>query len=145
MHLTLQRTERAERYTMGKLFIDGEPFCDTLEPTDRHLTAESITPEKKIFGKTAIPMGTYTISLTFSPKFRDNLPLLNEVPCFEGVRIHMGNTSKDTQGCILVGKYRSPGLIIHSRITLLMLMDLIDLRPKGDPITITIQDGSSAI
>ena len=140
MHLILQRTERAERYTMGKLFIDGEPFCDTLEPTDRHLTAESITPEKKIFGKTAIPTGTYTVSLTFSPKFHDKLPLLNDVPCFEGVRIHVGNTSKDTRGCILVGKYRMPGLITHSRITLLMLVDLIDLRPKGEPITITIQD-----
>ena len=131
MHLTLQRTERAERYTMGKLSIDGEPFCDTLEPTDRHLTAENITPMKKIPGKTAIPTGSYPISITFSARFCCQLPLLNDVPCFKGIRIHVGNTCKDTRGCILVGQLRVPGLIIRSRDTLSELMERIAQRPLG--------------
>ena len=100
MLLTLQRTMRGDRYTMGTLAINGEHFCDTLEPTDRHLTVETITPESKVNGRTAIPTGRCPVSLTYSPRFDCQLPLVQSVPCFEGIRIHVGNTSKDTKGCI---------------------------------------------
>ena len=125
---------------MGILSIDGEPFCDTLEPTDRHLTAETITPDKKIVGKTAIPTGTYAVSLIHSKKFHCKLPLLHKVPCFTGIEIHIGNTSKDTKGCILVGENRVPGLIIHSRRTLEALLERLNQHPEGEPLTITIRD-----
>ena len=86
MLLTLQRTMRGDRYTMGTLAINGEPFCATLEPTDRHLTAETITPESKVNGRTAIPTGRYPVSVTYSPRFDCQLPLVQSVPCFEGIR-----------------------------------------------------------
>ena len=82
MLLTLQRTMRGDRYTMGTLAINGEHFCDTLEPTDRHLTAETITPESKVNGRTAIPTGRYPVSVTYSPRFDCQLPLVQSVPCF---------------------------------------------------------------
>ena len=138
MLLTLQRTMRGDRYTMGILAINGEPFCDTLEPTDRHLTAESITPEGKVNGRTAIPTGRYPVSLTYSPRFDCQLPLVQSVPCFEGIRIHVGNTSKDTKGCILVGEYRCKGLIVRSRLTLNRLMERLNQCPEGEPITLEV-------
>ena len=140
MLLTLQRTLRGERYTMGTLAIDGEPFCDTLEPTDRHLTAESVTHILKVSGRTAVPPGTYAVEMTFSPKFCCELPLLRGVPYFEGVRIHAGNTCKDTAGCILVGRYHAKGLIIHSRDTLNELLERIARKPQGELLAITIKE-----
>ena len=139
MILTLQRNLRGDRYTMGTLAINGEPFCDTLEPTDRHLTAESITPHRKVYGQTAIPTGTYAMDLTYSPRFMRQLPLLRDVPCFEGVRIHMGNTCKDTAGCILVGRCQGPGLIVRSRDTLRRLMTRLERREPGEPLTIEVK------
>lgn len=138
MLLTLQRTMRGDRYTMGTLTINGEHFCDTLEPTDRHLTAETIAPENKVNGRTAIPTGRYPVSLTYSPRFDCQLPLVQSVPCFEGIRIHVGNTSKDTKGCILVGEYRCKGLIVRSRITLNRLMERLEECPEGEPITLEV-------
>lgn len=79
---------------IGELTIDGVHQCFTLEDKVR---------EKKIFGKTAIPPGRYEVTVSFSNHFQKKLPLLMNVPNFEGVRIHSGNTAKDTEGCILVG------------------------------------------
>ncbi len=140
MHLTLQRTERGFLYTMGTLAIDGERFCDTLEPTDRHLTAETMQPGQKVFGRTAIPTGCYTIVLSYSPRFHRTLPLLHGVPCFEGIRIHTGNVSTDTGGCILVGRRQAPGRIADSRTTLRQLLDRFGSRPQGAPLTIQIKE-----
>ena len=108
MKLHLQRTERGDRYTMSRLAIDGVAFCDTLESTDRHLEAATMRPEQKVFGQTAIPTGTYPVVLTYSPRFKCTLPLIQDVPHFEGIRIHTGNTSADTAGCILVGRQSTP-------------------------------------
>ena len=117
---------------------DGVAFCDTLEPTDRHLEAATMRPEQKVFGQTAIPTGTYPVVLTYSPRFKCTLPLLKNVPHFEGIRIHVGNTSKDTKGCILVGEYRCKGLIVRSRITLNRLMERLEECPEEDPITLEV-------
>ena len=138
MKLHLQRTERGDRYTMGRLAIDGEPFCDTLEPTDRHLEAATMRPEQKVFGQTAIPTGTYPVVLTYSPRFKRTLPLLKNVPHFEGIRIHPGNSAADTSGCILVGCRLHSGRLTDSRQTLRQLMKALTHRPQEQEISITI-------
>ena len=138
MNLHLQRTERGDRYTMGRLAIDGEPFCDTLEPTDRHLDAITMRPEQKLYGQTAIPTGSYPVVLTYSPRFKRTLPLLKNVPHFEGIRIHPGNTSADTSGCILVGRQSTPGRLTDSRQTMRQLMKTLTHRPQEQEISITI-------
>lgn len=80
--------------TEGDFFVDGVRECSTVEDATR---------EKKIFGKTAIPCGRYRVIVTYSNHFKKDLPLLLNVPNYEGVRIHSGNTSADTEGCIIVG------------------------------------------
>ena len=139
MKLHLQRTERGDRYTMGRLAIDGKPFCDTLEPTDRHLCAATMRPEQKIYGQTAIPTGTYPVVLTYSPRFRCTLPLLKDVPHFEGIRIHAGNSATDTAGCILVGRRTAPGHLVDSRQTLRQLLTTLSHRPRDQGMTLSIR------
>ena len=138
MNLHLQRTERGDRYTMGRLAIDGEPFCDTLEPTDRHLDAITMRPEQKLYGQTAIPTGSYPVVLTYSPRFKRTLPLLKNVPHFEGIRIHLGNSATDTSGCILVGRQSTPGRLTDSRQTLRQLKTTLTHRSQEQEISITI-------
>ena len=138
MKLDLQRTERGDRYTMGRLAIDGVAFCDTLEPTDRHLDAATMRPEQKIYGQTAIPTGTYPVVLTYSPRFKRTLPLIQNVPHFEGIRIHPGNTSADTAGCILVGRQSTPGRLTDSRQTMRQLMKTLTNRPRNQAMQLTI-------
>lgn len=106
-NLTLKRTYPKEKYTIGELYIEGEYYCDTLEDTVRE-------PDVKIAGKTAIPYGKYEVIVNRSPKFKRDLPLLLDVPNFEGIRIHRGNTDKDTSGCILVGENKQRGIVINS-------------------------------
>lgn len=85
--------------TIGKLYIDDVFECYTLEDVDRTLEKGG----EKVFGCTAIPRGKYSIIVSMSNRFKRNLPLIVDVPQFEGVRIHAGNTSADTDGCVLVG------------------------------------------
>ena len=101
MKLELYR-ERRDGYTPGRLFVDGVYFCDTLEDDDKLSRGLSKVP-----GETAIPSGTYRILMTVSPRFKELLPLLDGVPGFAGIRIHAGNSTQDTSGCILVGKKTS--------------------------------------
>ena len=111
MKLTLKRIALKPDYTIGKLYIDGKYFFDTLEDTVLKLHAE-----KKIPGRTAIPAGTYRISVTYSPKFGRDLPLVENVPYFTGIRIHRGNTPQDTSGCILVGENKAIGKVLNSTL-----------------------------
>lgn len=130
MELILKRIAKRDTYTIGRLFIDGEYFCDTIEDTDRGLKQSMQLPvirAKKRQGITAIPTGTYRVTLAVqSPKFKTKamyqfcngfLPRLINVPGFEGVLIHVGNTAKDTEGCILVGKNTKVGKVLESRKT----------------------------
>lgn len=138
MELTLKRIAKRPDYTIGRLFVDGEYFCDTLEDTDRGLTQAMATEEIKrikVAGQTAIPSGKYCVFLTPSPKFGRVLPLVYDVPGFSGIRIHAGNTERDTQGCILVGENKIVGRVINSRQTLDKLMEVLD----GQDITINIE------
>ena len=123
MKLILTRHARRADYTIGRLEDEnGMKISDTLEPTWRDYKGG----ELKIPKKSAIPEGTYRVVVTKSQRFQKYLPLLVGVPGFEGVRIHAGNTSRDTEGCILVGQNLQVGKVLWSRITLERLMRLIE-------------------
>ncbi len=106
MKLYLKRIHKTEHSTIGELYIDGKFQCYTLEDVER---------EVKIKNETAIPKGTYKIVITYSNRFKKQLPLLLNVPNFEGIRIHSGNTNHNTEGCILIGQTRSNDFIGSSR------------------------------
>ena len=123
MKLVLTRHARRADYTIGRLEDEnGKKICDTLEPTWRDYKGG----EMKIPKKSAIPEGSYRVVVTKSQRFQKYLPLLVGVPGFEGVRIHAGNTSRDTEGCILVGQNLQVGKVLWSRITLSKLMKIIE-------------------
>lgn len=120
MKLLLRRIAKRDTYTIGRLYIDGKYFCDTLEDTDRNLTSEmdeEYIRQQKVYGKTAIPSGVYQVEITYSPKFKKQMPLVKDVKGFQGIRIHSGNTDEDTEGCILVGKNTKVGMVTDSRKT----------------------------
>jgi hypothetical protein len=130
MELRLERIARRDTYTIGKLYIDGVYFCDTLEDRDRGLKQSlpaSVNRAKKVQGCTAIPTGRYQVTLKMqSPRFKNKkqyefcngyLPRLINVPAFEGILIHIGNTNRDTDGCILVGRNTKVGKVLESGVT----------------------------
>ena len=137
MRLTLERTTRRRGYTEGVLTDEkGNRLADTLEPQWRALARG----EKKVAGKTAIPEGTYDVVVTMRPRFGMNLPLLLDVPGFEGIRIHAGNNAEyDSRGCILVGERNAPGMIINSRVTLRRIIDMM-MRERKICITIKLKE-----
>jgi len=94
MHIKIIRKTGNSKFTEGRMYIDGEFECFTVEDAVRAV---------KIQNKTAIPKGTYNVIMTMSTRFKKMMPLLEGVPNFTGVRIHAGNSSKDTEGCIIVG------------------------------------------
>lgn len=115
MKLTLNRTQCGETATMGQLSIDGNPFCFTCEDIDRML--EDGDGSAKIDGETCIPRGIYKVIINRSTRFKRDLPLLVNVPFFDGIRIHPGNTTEDTHGCVLVGDAIIGDTVSHSRVT----------------------------
>lgn len=138
MRLKLIRKYKLPAYTIGKLYINGVYFCDTLEDTDRGLSDTMPVAEiarRKRYGTTAIPYGTYRIDMnTISPKYQKRnpaytrayqhkLPRLLNVKGFEGVLIHAGNTANDTLGCVLVGRNTVKGKVLQSQATWRTLMD----------------------
>lgn len=134
MKLRVERLWKKDTYTIGRLYVDDKYFCNTLEDTVRDLSKE-----KKIPGKTAIPYGEYKVVFNWSPKFGRNLPRLLNVPAFDGILIHPGNTANDSAGCILVGKNTEVGRLTESRYTSDKLNVLIeDTQRKGESITIEI-------
>lgn len=139
MKLIVKRVAKRDTYTIGHLYIDGAYFCDTCEDCDRGLRDDmplDYIKHAKIYGITAIPSGTYNVLLTYSPKFKKTLPLIQNVKGFEGIRIHSGNTADDSLGCILVGENKAKGKVLNSRATMDRLMPIL----KGaKDITITIE------
>lgn len=113
MKIVVVRDTFTENSTIGKMLIDGAFFCYTLEDTIR---------DTKIAGETAIPYGTYKVIVNMSNRFKRLMPLLLNVPNFEGVRIHNGNTKEHTHGCILVGATKSKDFIGDSKVTFNKLM-----------------------
>ena len=140
MKLLLKRWCGPE-YTIGKLYIDGLYFCDTLEDktTDLDKSGKFDNGEKKVWGKSSIPFGTYQIVLNTSPRFKRVLPRLLNVPHFTGILIHRGNTVKDTDGCILVGENKVKGKVLNSTPYEIKLVQLMkEAVKKGEKITIEI-------
>lgn len=147
MELLLRRIARRSSYTIGKLYLDGVYQCDTLEDTDRGLDktmGEAEILAVKVAGQTAIPTGTYSVTLgVVSPKFgkkaayafcEGKLPRLIDVKGFDGILLHSGNSAADTAGCILVGRNTIVGKLTNSLDTLRTLYAKLK-----EPLTITIE------
>ena len=141
MKLTLNRIALRQTYTIGKLYIDGKYFCDTLEDTvrDTNKSGKFDNGEKKVKGKTAIPYGTYEIKWTYSPRFKKYTPQLMNVPSFEGIRIHSGNSNTDTEGCLLLGENKKVGMVLNSRATINKFYPLIKKACSKGKVTIEIK------
>ena len=152
MELILTRIAKRKTYTIGRLAIRKEVndeylagtadeyFCDTLEPTWRDYAHGG----RKIKGRSAIPEGRYAVVISYSPKFKAWLPILLGGPEFnrkwQGIRIHAGNCSEDTEGCILVGKNREVGKVLDSRIWLHRLKQkIVEAKGRGEAVWITIK------
>lgn len=119
MLIEVKRKYKKNDYTIGRVYINGKFICNSLEDTDRGLRQSDqdyVIEQKKVYGKTAIPNGNYNVIITYSPKFKKNLPLVENVKGFEGIRIHSGNTPKDTLGCILLGMNTKVGMLTDSRL-----------------------------
>ena len=135
MKLRLIRDTFTDKSTIGKLYVNGIYSCETLEDKDRKIE----TGGTKQPGVTCIPRGTYETIIDFSNRFQVRMPLLLNVPQFVGVRIHPGNTDKDTEGCILVGKTRGADFVGDSRIAYNALFaDLDAALLAGEKIEIEI-------
>lgn len=143
MDIIVERTHKKENYTIGKMSIDGVYFCDTIEDKDRGLydfMSEDVLKKMKVYGKTAIPIGTYRVKMTYSAKFKKMMPLIDKVKAYDGVRIHCGNTADDSLGCIIVGKNKAVGKVLESRETFAKLYARIENAwNKHEEITIKIQ------
>lgn len=135
MELKLNRIFLGSSATIGELLVNDKHLCDTLE--------DRVRPEgEKVYGKTAIPEGTYEVKLTHSPRFKKTLPEILNVPNFSGIRIHTGNSSKDTEGCILVGTWdgEKEDWVGNSRIALDELMTLLEEATSNkEKVTITVK------
>ena len=127
MEITVIRKYKLPTYTIGKLYIDGEYFCDTVEDKDRNLYQGmdlDWIKREKVYGETAIPYGRYKVTLKVqSPKFKGKkqyakcdayIPRLENVPGFEGILVHIGNYAKDSYGCILLGENKVKGAVVNS-------------------------------
>lgn len=135
MELKLNRIFLGSSATIGELLVNDKHLCDTLE--------DKVRPEgEKVYGKTAIPEGTYEVKLTHSPRFKKILPEILNVPNFSGIRIHTGNSSKDTEGCILVGTWdgEKEDWVGNSRIAFDELMALLEEATNNkEKVTITVK------
>lgn len=136
MELTLNRIFLGSSATIGELYVDGEHIADTLE--------DRVRPEgEKIYGKTAIPEGTYEMVLSYSPRFKKILPEILNVPNFTGIRIHCGNSSANSSGCILVGTWdgEKEDWVSDSKVAFNKLMSLLQKAADNkEKITITINN-----
>ena len=150
MEILVKRIAKKPKYTIGKLYIDGQYICDTLEDADRGLNQNMSLEEiknKKVYGETAVPTGTYKVDMnTVSPKFKSRtwakpyggkLPRLVNVPGFDGVLTHPGNLPQDTLGCLLVGKNDVVGKVTNSVYYFNKIMT--ELLKDPNNITITIE------
>jgi hypothetical protein len=143
MKLTLYRRFLGTEYTIGSLYVNGEYFCDTLEDTDRGLTRSmplELIREKKIPHETAVPTGEYKVVVNLSPAKKRMLPRLSDVPGFDGILIHRGNSKHDTSGCILVGENSVKAKVINSAKYEKRLIEILtQAQERGEEISIEIE------
>lgn len=153
MEIKVKRKWKKEAYTIGKMYINGAYVCDTLEDKDRGLTSNMSVAQicgVKVHGETAIPTGRYLVDMkTVSPRFgsraqyqfcKGRLPRLCNTPGYQGVLIHIGNTAKDTDGCILVGENKAVGQVLNSTATFRKVYAKLKAADeRGEQIWITIE------
>lgn len=155
MKLLVERNWKKESYTIGKLYVDGEFFSNTLEDKDRGLKSTMALAEvkkMKVAGTTAIPTGTYSVNMNvISPRYSSKewyiknchgakMPRLEDVPGFIGILIHPGNTAAETDGCLLVGKNDAKGMVTKSKEYFLQLYNkMYAAYQRGEKIEITIK------
>lgn len=130
MEIKVIRETFTEDSTIGKMYINDKYHCYTLEDKVRDVKVQNVT---------AIPKGRYEVIINFSNRFKQLMPLLLNVPNFEGVRIHWGNYSKDTEGCILVGSSKAVNMVGNSRTQYSKLMAELKKATKNEKIFITIE------
>lgn len=146
MRITLKRKFLGDEYTVGDLSIDGKFFCNTIEDTVRELPVtcpytpkgQSCKCKGKVYAQTAIPAGTYKVTLEYSSRFKRKLPLLHNVPHFIGILIHSGNDESASAGCLIVGNNTVKGRVTESRATSDKLNAILS---KEKHITIEIING----
>lgn len=142
MEITVDRKWKKDGYTISRLFIDGQRLCECLEDTDRGLRQDMPLEEikkKKVYGETAIPTGRYAVIMSYSPKFRKTLPEVLDVPGYGGIRIHSGNTPKDTLGCLLPGRNLEKGKVLHSAMYTKMVISRIEAATKkGEEVWLNV-------
>lgn len=118
MHVVIDRKWPKSEYTIGRVYINGEFFCNSMEDCDRGLQqwwSEAEVQAAKVYGETAIPKGKYIVTMDYSPKYKRAMPHVMNVKGFSGIRIHSGNTAKDSLGCVLLGDNTKKGWISNSR------------------------------
>lgn len=136
MKLRLVRENGTDETTLGDLYLDGVWFCHTLEDRDRRLESGGV----KVRGETAIPLGNYAVSITWSTRFRKPMLHVLAVPQFEGIRIHAGNTQFDTEGCILLGEDVDRDVLVHSRVAVDRLFSEVSAAlGRGEAITLAVE------
>lgn len=143
MELKLIRRYKKHSYTIGDLYVNSVWFSNTLEDADRGLSDDmdlDMIQSLKKPSITAIPTGTYKVLITYSPRFKSRMPILMNVKGFDGIRIHSGNTNRDTSGCLLVGENKEKGKVLNSKITYTKLFNIInDALENNEDVTITIE------
>lgn len=141
MKLELKRIALKPNYTIGKLFINGTYYCDTIEDKviDLNKNGKFDDGLTKVMHQTAIPYGTFKVVVNHSPKFNRELPRLLDVPYFEGILIHNGSDQNSSSGCIIVGENKAVGKVTNSTFYMNNLTARIkDAQNKGETTTITI-------
>lgn len=148
MKITIKRTALRDKYTIGKLYIDGVYFCDTLEDAVRDLNKNGVfdNGEQKVYGETAIPYGTYKVDMdTISPRLKNRswakpysgkLPRIKNVNGFDGVLIHPFNDASESLGCISVGENKQVGKVLNSVTTFHKLMKILIANKNNIELTI---------
>lgn len=157
MKILVKRIARRDKYTIGWLYIDGKFFCNTIEDKDRGLKQSMPLAQiksMKVYGETAIPSGTYTVSMNKpSPKYQqkaktdifykfccDNMPRIENVPGYDGILIHPGIDESSSLGCLIVGENNIVGKVTNSRTTFKKIWQILfDAYKHGEPIKLTIE------
>ncbi|QIX61869.1 hypothetical protein HER32_12020 [Hymenobacter sp. BT18] len=133
MTIEVKRRASTAQSTLSEWFVNGVFECYGIEDVVRPAGAA------KVFGKTAIPAGTYQVIISFSPRFQKQLPLLLNVPGFAGVRIHPGNYATDTEGCLLPGTGAGKDMVTNSRVAFDKLFKKIEAATKKERVLLTIR------
>lgn len=139
MQLQLRRLYRKPEYIIGKLYINGEYYCDVVEDRDRGLTQDmdlAQIKKIKVMHETAIPYGTYKVRLSLSPRFKKILPEILNVPGFSGIRMHGGSSAASSSGCLILGKNTIKGGVTNSKYYVNKLIEI--LKNTNEPVEISI-------